>query len=221
MASPQQKRSTQSKKNRSKSNATAISLATLFVTAGGVLAAWLAIPAFHKSEPPTPSISTGPISAGDCLQVGGNNNSCTVQQQADEVSRNTADAAQLKQLVEGFSQDPPQPPGPWPFLVYNTRVASGQDVGLKVKSAPAADGLPIGTATSRSLVWADCYVVNDYNPEEHSDVDVGPKWLRIHWPSSFPSTDIAMSSPTNRYLGYVYAGYGLPFKHNGSIPACR
>lgn len=220
MAQPEHKPSSQSQKLRSKRNSVTIGVVALFVAIVGTIGTWLAVPAFHKSEPLPPNISAGPISAGNCAQVGGSNNSCTVQQQADEVTKNAADAEQLKKLVAGFSQDPPQPPGPWSFLVYNTRVATGQDVGLKVKSAPSADGVQVGTATSRSLIWADCYVINSYNPEAHSDVDVGPKWFKIHWPSNSPGTNFTISSPTDPHLEYVYAGYGLPFKHNGAIPAC-
>ena len=155
----------------------------------------------------------------NCAQVG-NNNSCTIQQQANAISRNVADAQQLKALVAQDSQSQPEPPGPWSYLVYNTANAVGVDVGLKVKTAPSLDGLQVGSVASRALVWADCYVLNSFNPERGSDVDVGPKWLRIRWPTNSAGTTFASSSPTDTFTQYVYAEYTLSFTHNGEIPAC-
>lgn len=81
-------------------------------------------------------------------------------------------------------------------------------------------GEQVGSTPPGSPVWADCFVMNDYNPEVGSSVDVGPKWLRIHWPIDTPATMYNRSSPQAPFLEYVYAGYTLPFTHNGNIPQC-
>jgi hypothetical protein len=171
-----------------------------------------------SSSAPAP----GPnVIGGNCVQ-NGNNNSCTVQQiqqQAGEL-RN-GNPQQQKNDIAKISQAEPKVPGPWPYFVYNTvNTGTGQDVGLKVKKAPSVRGEQVGSTPPGSLVWADCLVVNDYDPEVGSDVDVGPKWLRIHWPVDTPNTAYSTSSPQALFLEYVYAGYALPFTHNGNIPQC-
>lgn len=191
----------------------------------GAIAAVFAIPALNAgSSPAASSSSQGPVTVGGnvggCIQAGSTNPQCTIQQQADEATKNSADAQHLKDLVHSFSEGAPQGPAPWSFLVYNTKDQTGAEVGLKVKAQPIAAGMQIGSARGRSLVWAECYVMNTYDPEKGSDVDVGPKWLRITWPTEGHSTGFSESSPEDRFRGYVYAGYALPFNHNGSIPAC-
>lgn len=152
------------------------------------------------------------------MQIG-DKNSCTIQQQADQASKGET-PQQIKDHVARLPQERPTPPGPWPFLVYNTLLPSGAEYGLKVKTAPSVTGQQVGSASSGSVVWADCYVFNSFNPEVGTDADVGPKWLRIHWPANAPGTAFALSSPTDSFLAYVYAGYTLPFTHNGQIPIC-
>jgi hypothetical protein len=167
------------------------------------------------NSPPTPNIF-----GGDCTQVG-NNNKCTIQRQADELSRSTTSPQLLKEHIAKFSQAPPKDSGPWPYFVFDTvNIATGQDVGLKVKRAPSVEGEQVGSAPPGSLLWADCYVMNDYDPEVDNSVDVGPKWLRIHWPTDTTATTYNRSSPQSPFLEYVYAGYALPFTHNGNIPRC-
>src|SRR4051794_25014630 len=190
-------------------------------TVVAAMAAVLAIPALNHSEatPPAPVSVGGNV--GGCVQVGSTNPQCSVEQQADEASKNAADAAHLKKLVESFSAADPQGAPPWSFLVYNTRDQAGNEIGLKVRSGPELASTQIGSARGRALIWGECFVLSDFNPEAGSDVDVGPRWLRIRWPTSAPSTTFAESSPTDPAIGYVYAGYALPFNHNWNIPQCR
>lgn len=159
-------------------------------------------------------------SAGGCAQVG-NNNTCSLQQQAVEIGQEAKDDQQLKELVARNSQNPPTPPGPWPFLVYNTADRlTGDEIGLKVKAAPSVEGMQTGSVASQSLVWADCLVINEFNPVLESSADVGPRWLLIHWPTNLPGSTFMKPSPNDPFLQYVYAGYTLPFTHNGQIPLC-
>lgn len=189
-----------------------VGVAVIIGTLATIIGLWPA------SSAPAP----GPkVIGGNCAQ-NGNNNSCTVpqiQQQAAEF-RN-GNPQQQKANIAKISLAPPVPPGPWPYFIYNTvNSGTGQDVGLKVKRAPSVGGEQIGSTPPGSIVWADCLVVNDYDPEVGSDVDVGPRWLRIHWPTDTPSTAYNTSSRQAPFLEYVYAGYALPFTHNGNIPRC-
>jgi hypothetical protein len=202
-------------------NPTVIGIATVI----GAVAAVLAVPALNlgaaHGDPPSssPSINVGG-DVGGCIQTGGTNPTCTVEQQIDEATKNSSDAKRLKDLVESFSIREPQGPAPWSYLIYNTKDSTGREVGLKVKSKPTLDGQQIGSISGRSIAWAECHIVNDFNPEQGSDVDLGPKWLRIYWPSHSPTTSFLTSSKSDSSRGYVYAGYALPFNHNGNIPSC-
>lgn len=184
------------------------------VGVAGLISAIVAVMTFLR---PADEQLTPPVITGDCAQVG-NDNTCIVQQRADELSQNTGNPQQLKDQVSKISQAPAKGPGPWPYLVYNPD--AGEDIGLRVKVAPSVEGQQVGSAATGSLLWADCYVMNNYNPMAGTPADVGPKWLRIHWPSEHPTTQYNSSSPNAPFLGWVYAGYELPFTHNGGIPRC-
>jgi hypothetical protein len=126
----------------------------------------------------------------------------------------------VREAVAKLSQDPPQGPPPWSFLVYDTRDATGTEIGLKIKAEPTFAGPQIGSARASSILWADCYVLSDYNPGNGSRNDVGPKWLRVHWPTNVPGSTFIDALRTDQFTGYAYAGYALPFNHNGDIPFC-
>lgn len=75
---------------------------------------------------------------------------------------------QIKDRIARFSQDPPRPPGPWPFIVYDTIVTEedvgvlsdatpadvGKDLGLQVRTTPVKTEQPqqVGSAASWSVV---------------------------------------------------------------------
>lgn len=193
-----------------------IAIAAAVFTLMGAIAGILAL---RPGETQAPTFSTGPVTGGDCAIVG-TGNICTIEEQASDASKAANDADQLKKFLARGATASPQPPGPWPFMIYHTTTPSGVDIGLKVKSSPQQDGVQVGSVAARSLVWADCFVQNTYNPETGSDVDVGPKWLRIHWPSDTPGATYLNSTPSDRYEEYIYAGYALPFQQNGDIPKC-
>jgi hypothetical protein len=158
-----------------------------------------------------------------------------IQQLAKQIPDNQT-PQQIKDRIATFSQNPPQSPGPWPFFVYDTIVTPDevdlgaflpadlhQDKGVIVRTTSTSDTQQIGTvySYSKSIVWADCYVPEGYHPQKLSkNDDVGGKWLRIHWPTNLPTTASALSSPTDPIEAYIYAGFTLPFTHNGKIPTC-
>jgi hypothetical protein len=181
----------------------------------GAVAALLAL----LPREPTTSITTG--DQPGCI-VTGSNNTCGIAERAEEVATNAPSPQQLKERVAAFSQSPPEAPGPWPYLVYNTfNEASGTDFGLSVKATPDGPGGQIGSTASGGIVYGECIATSMYDPEQgRADVDFGPHWLRIRWPSNTPETEFAASSPSDPFQGYVYLGYVLPFTHNGEIPAC-
>jgi hypothetical protein len=140
----------------------------------------------------------------------------------------------MKEFIAGFSKNPPQQSGPWPFFVYDTIVTQedmgrlanatpadiGKDFGLHVRTTPTERAQYVGTVNLGSVVWADCYLTNNYDPGPPPSDDVGGKWLRIQWPTNLDTTAPGLSSPTDPFREYVYAGYTLPFTHNGKIPSC-
>ncbi|MGH3783850.1 MAG: hypothetical protein ACRDR6_17170 [Pseudonocardiaceae bacterium] len=166
----------------------------------------------------------------------GTYNPCEIQRQMDRVPRDDT-PQQMKERIATFSQDSPQRPGPWPFFVYDTIVAPedlkyykklgpkdlGHDVKLEVWTTPGTlkDGPMqlIGFTDLGFVLWADCYV-HGYPKNVPPGDDAGDKWLRIPWPTNPPNTPLTLPSPTDPSVGYVYAGYALPFTHNGKIPAC-
>jgi hypothetical protein len=191
-------------------------------TIAGTIVAIITLFGSPKDDAPrSPAPTTGPITQDQgCINLG-TGNTCEITQAADEVSKNAADAAQLREAVARVSQGLPQGRPPWPFIVYDTRDGAGNDIGLKIKAEPSMGGAQIGSARGRSILWADCYVMNNFNPVSgRTRNDVGPKWLRIHWPTSEPGTSFRDASATDNFTGYAYAGYTLPFKHNGSISVC-
>jgi hypothetical protein len=163
----------------------------------------------------------------------GTYNSCEIQQWADRVPRGET-SQQMKEFIAGFSKNPPQQSGPWPFFVYDTIVTQedmgrlanatpadiGKDFGLHVRTTPTERAQYVGTVNLGSVVWADCYLTNNYDPGPPPSDDVGGKWLRIQWPTNLDTTAPGLSSPTDPFREYVYAGYTLPFTHNGKIPSC-
>ena len=151
-----------------------------------------------------------------------------VYQLAAQVPRSFT-SQQMKECIATFSKGSPQQPGPWPFFVYDTIVTPEdvrlglfppvdlyQDIGVKVRTTSTSEAQNgVGTVKLGSVVWADCYVHSAFHPIVPPSDDVGPTWLRIHWDSTS-----AFSSPTDPVEAYVYAGYTLPFTHNGKIPTC-
>jgi hypothetical protein len=189
---------------------------TYLVGAAGIISAIIAVIAFLWPTEPPP----GQNIVGDCAQLG-DNNSCVVQEQAKEISLGGGTVQQLKNRIAEISQAPPKGTGPWPYYVYNTPSESEQDRGLKVKMAPSLEGKQVGSVSAGSLVWADCYIVNSYTPFVEELANVGPKWLQIHWPTDTPTITYNTSAPDAPNLEWTYAGYTIPFTHNGRIPKCQ
>jgi len=139
----------------------------------------------------------------------------------------------IKECIARFSTDLPRQPGPWPFFVYDTTITPndlgvipgltpaevGNDDGVGVRTTPGPTAGHFRRVLTGTIIWADCYV-NSYQPPAPLDDNVGPKWLRIHWSTNTPGQDTGYSSPTDPFVAYVYAGYTLPFAHNGQIPSC-
>lgn len=160
----------------------------------------------------------GTATSGVCSQVGRDELVCNVTQELQGISDQDPNEENFKAKLKGISQGPPSPSGPWPYAVFNTIDSHGIDIGLKVRAGPELRDSQVGSASRRAIVWAECVVTNTFDPEP--DTGIGPTWLRIHWPNNSPTTQYFQSSPTDIFRAYVYAGYVLPFKHNGDIPRC-
>ena len=208
----------------------------LFVSVFGVALALViggvVITVIRTGASPNYGLGGGPAA---CEQSGPYN-SCQIQQLAGQVLKDNTTPQQMKEDIARFSHYSAPLSGPWPFFIYDTIITPediglvegatlatiGQDAGVRVWTIPAKSGRqPIGRASLGSIVWVDCYVENDFHPQVPQDDDVGARWLRIRWPTTFISTEFVRSSlPTDQFVGYVYAGYTLPFTHNGKIPTC-
>lgn len=189
---------------------------TYLVGAAGIISAAIAVLGFLWPTPPP----SGHDAIGSCVQRG-DNNLCVFQERADEISRGAGTVQQLKDRIAKISQVPPKGAGPWPYYVFNTPSESEQDRGLRVKMAPSLEGSQVGSISAGSPVWADCYLVNSYAPLVDKSANVGPRWLRIHWPTGTQATTYGISTPDAPNLEWIYAGYAIPFTHNGRIPRCQ
>ncbi|MGH3571635.1 MAG: helix-turn-helix domain-containing protein [Pseudonocardiaceae bacterium] len=203
---------------------------SLAVVIGGVV---LAVSHGVGTTPPIYGLGGAQPTVPTCEQ-NGSYDPCRIQQLADQIPK-AETAPQMKERIAEFSQGPPRSSGPWPFFIYDTIITKDdigvvegakpadirEDWGVLVRTTPVKIGQKEGTMYLKAVVWADCYVSNTFHPGVPKNDDVGAKWLRIHyWPTGPLPTDPALSSPTEPFIGYVYAGYALPFTHNGQIPSC-
>jgi len=160
----------------------------------------------------------GTATGGACGQVGRDNIVCIVEQKLQAANEQDPNDDEFKARTQGISQGPPSSSGPWAYVVFNTIDSRGIDIGLKVRAGPEQFDPQVGSASRRSIVWAECVTTSTFDPEP--DTGIGPTWVKIYWPSNTPTTQYFQSSPKDSFRAYVYAGYALPFTHNGNIPRC-
>lgn len=95
---------------------------------------------------------------------------------------------------------------------------SDDGLGLFILNAPNRDGYHIGVANHHAIVWVDCAVTSDFDPEPA--VGWGPLWYRVHWPNTERSDASASSSPSDPSNGYAFGYYLRPSGTNGRVPIC-
>lgn len=183
-------------------------------TVVGAIAAVLAlIPHSNGGGTNNNQISGG---AGNCIANGGVAN-CAPP--VPSVTSGTPSPDVLRERVHNFSNQEPTLPGPWPYLIYNTD--AGGVSGLKIKQGPGLGDPQLGSSATYDVVWAECLTVNQFTPPTRPEVNVGPVWLRIRWPNNRAGvTTFFSSSKSDPFVAYAYAGYALPYGHNGDIPPC-
>jgi hypothetical protein len=184
------------------------------ITAVGVAAGVLALVNNGKSGGGD-TVSSNRVSqvSGGCGQVGVTNNCEVLVEQLDEFSARARNEAEFRREVAKASTGPPQGSGPWTYVVVGTG-----DLGLKVRSNGEQDGVHVGGVTNQSILWVDCVATTSFEPDPV--INAGAKWLRVRWPNQRPSKEWFSSAPGDKYRGYAYVGYTIPYGHNGNIPAC-
>ncbi|MEU3838098.1 hypothetical protein [Streptomyces microflavus] len=119
------------------------------------------------------------------------------------------------------NSSPPSGPGPWPYVVFNTRV-EGEDQGLYVRSCPVEKGcVRIGHVMGTSVLHAVCSEKGTGYRAGYAEVP--DTWLKIKWPTEkeWQKGDPELQSePDSLHEGWVFAHFASPRDHNGAIPGC-
>jgi hypothetical protein len=176
----------------------------------GAITIWLMS---QQADPLAPAPAQPQESRGQGGTINGNGNVVTntyseFQQQAPP----GASIEQLQRAAEKYADVPP-PSSPAAFRVVNTG-----DMGLKVRTSGATDGVQIGSAAQDAVVWVNCRATTDFDPV--LDDQTGASWFLIRWPSTVPGSSFRNSEPGGPAQGWIYAGYTLPAGHNGQVPSC-
>lgn len=119
---------------------------------------------------------------------------------------------QIQQRVQDFADVPPQGDGPWPFVVLDS------DIGLKVRSTNEVDAVQLGGLQERHTAWVDCQQTSSFDADPTTGA--GPLWYRVRWAHQEPSVEYHESDPGAVHTAWAYAGYLVPWGHNGDIPEC-
>jgi hypothetical protein len=190
-----------------------ISRNTMIWTAVGAVAAVLALIfaiAVQSKDKNPPDRNTA--NGGVCAQAG-NYNTCTVSERLSDIKARAEDDKSFRQEASKFSGVDPATTGPWPFVVLDTDVR-----GLKARSSDEKDGVQIGSAANRTVLWVDCASTSSFDADPATGS--GPRWLRIKWPNSEPTTQFFTSEPGQTGYAYVFRYYAVPLGHNGQIALC-
>jgi hypothetical protein len=145
--------------------------------------------------------------------ITGNGNTVNNYQEFKQDIAEAKDEADIREAAKKFAYKPAEGNGPWPYLVLNI-----SEIGLKVRTSGELDGRQIGSSAAKSTLWVDCQKRTGFNPP--SEYDVGPVWLQSRWPNKQISKEFFNSDPTDKYAGWVYAGYLVPAGHDGKIRSC-
>ncbi|GAB3464274.1 hypothetical protein GCM10027436_76210 [Actinophytocola sediminis] len=126
------------------------------------------------------------------------------------------DDAELKKnlrTVDGATQ-PPTESAPYPFIVVDTG-----ELGLFARTTNVMNGVRVGNAGNRALVWADCVTQSDFTPSDVTN-NAGPQWVRVRWKHLAGGQVRGLSEPNETQTAWMYRGGLEPVGHNGAIPHC-
>lgn len=181
----------------------------LAVAAVGALGALLAGVAAFRSGGATAGSSSTTVGGDNsgCIAVG--SGSCQV---VAPLPLPTGESDQ--QIADGMYRASVYPRTPAPFKVLfdeNPR-------DLFIRSNARKDGYHIGLTLHGSDVWVDCVTTSDFNADPSTPG--GPRWYRVHWPTSARSNAVGSSSPSDPPQGWAFAYYLRPDGSNGKVPPC-
>jgi hypothetical protein len=142
--------------------------------------------------------------------------------QAQEAVQAAADAAgddaEFRENLSGTpgSDEPPQGSGPYPFVVIDT-----EDLGLFARTTNVMNGVRVGNAGNRTLIWVDCATRNGFTPSGvDTENNIGPQWVQVRWKHQEGGQFRGLSEPNETQTAWMYRGLMEPVGHNGDIPRC-
>jgi hypothetical protein len=111
---------------------------------------------------------------------------------------------------------PPEGSGPYPFVVVDT-----EELGLFARTTNTMNGVRVGNAGNRALVWANCLTRSDFTPSGVTgENNVGPLWVQVRWKHLEGGQVRGLSEPNENQTAWMYRGGLEPVGHNGDIPRC-
>lgn len=128
------------------------------------------------------------------------------------------DDAEFKKKLRAASgaADSPNESAPYPFVVVDTG-----ELGLFARTTNVMNGVRVGNAGNRALVWANCVEQSDFTPSDVTgENNVGPQWVQVRWKHLDSGQTRGLSEPDETQTAWMYRGALEPVGHNGDIPRC-
>ncbi len=143
--------------------------------------------------------------------------------QLAEQDSNNDTTLQTRLREHSSSKNDPIGKGPWPFVVLGTENDGLYARPVQSTEGPkSADGPEVGIALNHSIVWAECYLQNDYYPAGlDRRKNVISIWLKIHWKNQIFPKSQGISDPAEPQEAWMYRGYLEPLQQNGRIANCK
>jgi hypothetical protein len=166
---------------------------------------------------PGPSQRDGNVDCTNCGDI--DINITHVQEIVQEAAAAAGgDDAELKNQLRGApgATEPAEDPGPYPFIVVDTG-----EFGLLARTTNELNGVRVGNAGNRSLVWVNCIEQSDFTPSDVTgENNVGPQWVQVRWKHRDSGQTRGLSEPNETQTAWMYRGALEPVGHNGDIPRC-
>jgi hypothetical protein len=126
------------------------------------------------------------------------------------------DEAEFKKNLKAAdgAAEPPKGSAPYPFVVIDTG-----ELGLFARTTNVMNGVRVGNAGNRALVWANCIEQSDFTPSDVTN-NAGPQWVQVRWKHLEGGQVRGLSEPNETQAAWMYRGGLEPVGHNGDIPRC-
>jgi hypothetical protein len=169
--------------------------------------------------PDDPEPGPSQIGTGNVHCTGSSTCEVKIQDIVNEASdaAGSDDAEFKKQLgAAPRATEPLTRSAPYPFVVVDTG-----DLGLFARTTNVMNGVRVGNAGNRSLVWANCVEQSDFTPSDVTgENNVGPQWVQVRWKHLDGGQTRGLSEPDETQTAWMYRGDLAPVGHNGDVPRC-